>query len=264
MNEIDMNAGFKKMFDNLVENGILRYDEEKPLYKYVSIGTAKLIIGTGTIKFSSPHDLDDNDLDVSLLDLTITPNVQNLITKNILRKNLNPGLVEILEKELDKPNSQVRIPPQEFIDNIINGYIEERKRYGVFCLTTDNRNGKMWQEYADNYNGVCLEFRFPNLFTKLYHTFTVAYNSNLKLGRLFNDDGTLNSLTVNKWLFTKNEKYANECEVRLLTENKGIYPFPKRFLNNIYYGKDISLEDSNELERLLREGDYSFYKGEKY
>lgn len=260
MNEINMSDGFKEMFDNLSKYNINRHDEDKPLYKYVSIETAKIIVGNGTIKFSTPLELNDNDLDVSLLDSNVDENIQNKIIIQILKKNLDPQFAAFMEAQLQNPS--INIPNDEFVREVIKGYESERNKFGIFCLTTDHKSEFMWNKYAEQGKGVCLEFQFPTLYSEQFYTFTVAYNSEFKPSKLFNEDGTVNSLSVNRWLFTKHRRYAPENEVRMVTEKLiGIHPFPRKFLTRIFYGPGTSEQDKITLERLLENGEYNFNHG---
>lgn len=264
MNQIEMSDDFRKMFENLAKYGILRHDEDKPLYKYVSIDTAKKIIGDKTIKFSTPHELNDNDLDTSLLNPKVNREAKAKITIGLLKKHPNQNLVHYIENEMNTPNSKLLLTDEGFNAAIIQGYEEERKNVGIFCLTTNNTNDYMWEKYAENHRGVCIEFKFPCLFTSQFYTFTVSYDSKFDPETLFNDDLSVNSLAVNRWLCTKNKNYSIENEVRMIAEKHfGICSFPEQVLIGVYYGKRTSEEDIFELERLLEQGNYLFKKGKK-
>jgi hypothetical protein len=264
MQHIDMSDAFKKMFNALSKEGICRHDEDKPLYKYVSIDTAKMIIGNGTIKFSTPEELNDNDLDVNLFDLGVTEETQKKILNKIIHKNVEPNLAKFLEYNLTKSNSKFNLPTEVFTKELEKGYLTERTKFGIFCLTNDNKNANMWKKYGENNKGVCLEFKFPSLYTKMFYTFTVNYVSELTPYKLFDEDGSVNSLSVNRWLFTKHDKYSYEKEVRMVTENRiGINPFVKEFLAGIHYGKLTSENDINDLEVLLQCGEYNIVNGKR-
>jgi hypothetical protein len=242
MQDIEISNGLKEMFENLSKEAIYRHDEDKPLFKYVSINTAKMIIGNGTLKFSTPEELNDNDLDITLLDFSVTVATKKKVFSKIIRKNLDPALAEFLE-HLTIPNSTTIIPDDEFVKMLSYGYLNERKKFGLLCLTTDNENDFMWEKYAENHRGVCMEFKFPTLYNKLFYTFTINYGST-KPFKYFNEDGSVNSLAVNRWLFTKDKIYSREKEVRLLSENNlGIHPFPKKNLIGIHFGKLTSEDD---------------------
>lgn len=254
-----MNDDFRIMFENLSKYGIVRHDEDKPLYKFVSIETAKIIISTGTIKFSTPKELNDNDLHSLFLNPSVSEENKNRITLDLIRKHdLYPNLKQYLdgEKGLSKLNEVFSL--EVFNNAIITSYEEQRQNIGIFCLTSDNSNVYMWNKYADNSKGVCLQFNFPHLFTKLFYTFTVAYNLELNSGMIFNEDTSVNSLTINRWFFTKSKRYEIEKEVRMVSDkNIGICPFPRKYLTGIQYGKNIATKDFNEIEKLLRQANYS-------
>ena len=266
MNQIEMSDDFRKMFEDLAKYGILRHDEDKPLYKYVSIDTAKKIIGNGTIKFSTPHELNDNDLDTSLLNPTVSEAEKIKITQEIIKKHsdLHPELNQYIDPEYGAFKLQQIFTDLDFNLATLQGYEAQKKSVGIFCSTTNKTNKYMWEKYAESHTGVCLEFRFPTLFNKIFYTFTVTYDFEFNSGMLFNKDGSVNSLTINRWLFTKSKKYDIENEVRIITENSiGICPFPKKLLTGVIYGRDISDKDVFEIDELLARGGYLFKQGER-
>jgi len=257
MKAIEMGEDLCRMVDDLSKFNICRHDEGMPLYKYVSIETAKLIIGNGTIKFSTPKELDDNDLDLLLLDTSIDEEISRKMMAQILMKYL-PAEIAHFYLKLQLLNPAVGIPCDEVELMLKSGYDNERMNFGIFCLTTNTNSEHMWTRYADNHKGVCLEFKFPRLFTNIYYTFTVAY-SKIESRKLFNDDGTINSLSVNRWLFTKDQHYSIEKEVRMITETSiGLYRFPKHYLTNMIYGNRTSDLDKSILEELLKNCWYCF------
>lgn len=212
MNKIEMTQEERDLFDSLAEFNIERYDEELPLYKYVNIATAKKIL-KGTIKFSTPHELDDNDMDMSLFELNLTEEqkvarVEEMFQMSLKERNKR-SLQKVYSKILPINIFSAKLSNDVIKQLILEGYEEQRKNVGIFCLTKRNDNREMWRSYADNDKGVCIEFKFPTLYNKLFYTFCVSYIKE-KPTNLFNDNMEQNNLAVHRWLFTKSKQYERE------------------------------------------------------
>lgn len=257
-----MSKDQQEFFLALKEHGIERFDEDQPLYKYVDIKTARLIIGSSTIKFSTPYELDDNDMEMALLYPNITDEQKLITTKDILlRQRENKKIPNFILREEKIDSFSERLSNDTFKSIIMNGYAETRKTIGIFCLSKRNDNDMMWSKYADDGKGVCIEFRFPTLFNQLFYGMQVCYNEEFKALDLFESDGTENPLAIHRWVLTKREPYKTEDEVRLISYNlKGIVHIDRTFITNIYCGKYTSKRSIRWIEWMLSHSDYSFKK----
>lgn len=81
----------------------------------------------------------------------------------------------------------------------------------------------------------------------------------------FKRNGKPDEVSLHRWLFTKRTIYSIEDEVRLVSKVGcvGIFQPPIEVFNGLYYGKDTSLTDIEEIELLLKNGGFSFDKGER-
>ena len=62
----------QQIMDELKKENIIPFDKLIPLYKYVDIPTAKLILAGSTIKYSTPKELNANDFDEQRFDVNCT------------------------------------------------------------------------------------------------------------------------------------------------------------------------------------------------
>ena len=119
----------------------------------------------------------------------------------------------------------------------------------------------MWQDYADTNKGVCIEYTIP-FFNPHYYSFSVNYDRDFKPMDLYDKDGKEIEAVVQRWYFTKRLRYEFEDEVRVFfPDGSGIFTVDKRAFTGLYYGKETTQADIDELELLLKNGNYSFNQG---
>jgi hypothetical protein len=251
------------IIDYLAKHNIHRYDEDKPVYKYVSVETAKLIFGTKTIKFSTPVELNDNDLDMSLFLLNISEEQKMATIHDILVDKYNES-PHLFPGDIANPANLRRwsesFDYNRFVDIVLKGYEEQKKHIGIFCVTDEANNRYMWEKYAKNGTGFCIEFKFPTLFNQVFYSFTVSYSESMGAEQLFDDIGVQQDAVIQRWIFTKAAQYFNERELRITSSNVGITPIESCFFTGLYYGHNTSPEDIIELEAILQANGFLFQK----
>ena len=157
----------------------------------------------------------------------------------------------------------------------------------VCCLTESNNNPKMWEEYAENYSGFCVKYDFSkmiiynwinnkenatvakSIFPVFYRDKKPKYNIYSKLMQEYKDvlheykgeyisPMDMAKLTVQD--LTKNSKYSNEQEWRIILfgEKSGPNWFP--FSTEIYMGKDISEDNKSKLLGIAEKNNLSVYQ----
>ena len=270
MNNIKMSSEIKSLFKKLERYGIRRHDEDLYLYKYVTIDTAKIILSTSTLKFSSPSQLRDNDCEMCLLNI----NQGKEYIKKYKRKAAKIALAsqgmpthdiyDFFRTEKGKEFIN-QVSEKQVVESLIAGYEEQRSKIGLFCLTTSNDNSEMWEKYADNAKGVCIQYKFPSLFNKAFYSFTVNYDSEMKPLNLFDKQGSQLDLPLYRWLFTKRIDYKFENEIRLMSNlgEVGISAPIKEVFTGLFYGKNTLQSDIDDLESSVKNVGSSFTVGRK-
>ena len=163
-----------------------------------------------------------------------------------------------------------------------------RERLLIYCLTYDKDNRKMWEDYADNRKGFCIEYDFSNLgkysfedLKKLLYLVPVYYAKNqpyFNVQKLFDyvlDKGIdpkadLGLADIEKSLYSilpyKHTDFACEKEWRLFIDNiksnvqSNIFDFP--FISAIYMGHDVKSEDEKRLKTIANNLKIKLYKQE--
>lgn len=171
-------------------------------------------------------------------------------------------------------------------------------QYRILSLTTKFNMKYMWEKYAQNGTGFCIEYQYQDLINISTDVDKIEYFSEKEPNAYFED--SIHMLDWNrelcKILFTKEEKWKNECEVRLthiitsdLFEPVDINEFlekwnndseyeywsefitkkhfkcPKRIMkkcipNKIYLGPYMSEENENRIKQILSGRPYTFEK----
>jgi hypothetical protein len=267
-----------RLFTELAKHNIYQYDEEKYLYKYVVMETARRILGNHSMRFSTSIELKDNDLDSGLL----YHNYPQKYIQQQQKKLFNDSLKEDFKDELQLHNRKARRnflhtdPLGKAMKNKFNGNVivdehlkafeDQKNTIGIFCATKSSDKKEMWEsKYADFEKGFCIEYKFPSLYNDVFNGFTVNYDDEMKPLNYLDRSGKQDNISIYRWLFTKKSSYKWEDEIRLISKKDkvGIYIVPIEMFAGLYYGKKTPPEHIEELELILKEGGYSFTKAIK-
>lgn len=255
------------LFDALEAHNIKRWDDDLPLYKYVTADTAKIILNSHSLKFSSPGELKDNDMEMTLLNLNFpesyiqkrkpeifliaAKNKHNLVNRKQIRDYLR--------------SKDYQFEYAQFTDDFFKRSYTEfmfNPPIGIFCSTTSNKNGMMWNKFAASETGFCIEYYFPSLFTEAHYGFLVNYDDEMKSFNYFDANNQIDNIAFHRWVFTKRKQYIDEQEVRIVTKfgANGIVPYPLQFFTGVYATNHTSQNDIREIEDILMKVGYSFDK----
>lgn len=134
---------------------------------------------------------------------------------------------------------------------------EVERRYRILSLSDSKTNNHLWSEYADHYQGVCLEFFVCPL---LGSAFQVQYRDTIPAFDVTNDE---NYDTLVATVLTKRVKWSEEHEYRLVLGDppiKGDPPlidqklsFPRTYLKSIIFGYRVGWDDRNRLVEIVRQ-----------
>lgn len=140
----------------------------------------------------------------------------------------------------------------------------------VYCMTERYDNRTLWENYADNYKGFCIEYSFKHFldapfddYKNLIYMFPMTYR---KVKPYFNmvpfvdgvfrqfiykdetwkDDPGLNA-DLNMQLFYKSKDYEYEHEWRFSIKNAGNSKQRFPFINAIYVGHSIAPHNLNRI-----------------
>lgn len=233
------------------------------IYKYVDIGTLKIILTEHTLKFSRPDDFNDPfDCDIDLINFDFNENINPQVEKEIK-----------IIKELYKDNDDVANTSEVFWQDVYrNSQKDKRNSCRISCFSLKNDSVLMWSHYADKHKGACLEFNntlekpFVNLSNEEISEGIVSYEAHKKINYMSEDRLS----AVYKLFFNKSESWSNEFEYRMITLNNkdDIQKFNPFFLSAIYFGIKVSEDQVKSFISFISENYPSckhikYYKGIK-
>ncbi len=135
--------------------------------------------------------------------------------------------------------------------------------YGITCGSTTNNCSVMWGHYAQNHQGVCLEFEISDSKGKeniavnsedIFSINSVNY-TNTPINMFILDDLYSNSIQ-SQLLSTKSKTWAYENEVRIISNSQGVHKFRKSQLKSIIFGAKSTPKNRLTLIRILAAAGY--------
>ncbi|MGR2823910.1 DUF2971 domain-containing protein, partial [Vibrio vulnificus] len=229
------------------------------LYKYLPFNDgAKCLLKDGTMKFSSydtfndpfdcvvSYDLDEADKYMS--------SRKDLIKAAGDRIGLSPA------KRLQNKGVMLKRLEHSLVSGAASNDIA--KEWGVCCLSSQADNILMWSHYADNHQGLLIEFTTDQnhigMVTNPEYYLTawpIEYTEKMPVRKL----GVRDFEAVKEQFLRKSIDWAYEKEHRCLSHRKGpgIYPFDKTMVTKVVAGVRMSDEDFIKLKQLVEQFEIS-------
>ncbi len=270
-----------------------RLHERRYFYKYVSAGTAKLILKARMLRWSSPTRFNDPFDTTQELRFAFDPAELNaLLTEEWLSlvKQGNAGsasdpLLAMLGRRLDSATSNERkkfvrdfrraAPSTTYgqidaFDALKQHWRNVVPRLRVLCLSEVNDVTPMWLHYADRYKGAVLEFEsideldscFLVARPVIYQDTSPAFaHARTWVRCLLGQTETTTLDLFKEYQYTKAIEWAYEREWRIVsvagsgnTAQFADYPFHPLELSRVYFGSQCSEADQTAILSLLSNG----------
>lgn len=159
-----------------------------------------------------------------------------------------------------------------------------RENMLIYCMTERFDNHSLWENYAENYTGFCIEYNFSDfnkapfdVYRNLLYLMPMTYRVHTPYFDLvpFLDKAAREHILkesvpenpemqadLNMQLYYKNKDYDFEHEWRFAIKNKNNYSQNFPFVSAIYAGKDITQENLKRLIEIARSLNVPLYKQE--
>jgi hypothetical protein len=147
------------------------------------------------------------------------------------------------------------------IDDLASDFQKIVNRYAVYCLASIGNSIDMWERYADNHQGFCIEFKSePFPVTPMKYTDTIPTMSIIKLIKIY--FGMIPSLPscetlgkdIHKMLHYKRKKFEYEGECRFIGEGMLDDPkapkkkeYSKDNIASVIFGAKMKPEDKQKI-----------------
>jgi hypothetical protein len=235
----DINFWERKMPDEIV----LHMRRDGVIYQYVSFETAIKILESNCLQYSSPNSFNDPfDLSLDFLDCSL--NESDIV-------DLLNGW-EISSEIKEKAVAHYIKNPNELSHYLFKTIEDSKEETGITCFSKSYLKTLMWSHYANKHAGVCLGFSFRDEEEKFIQS-SVTYASEIKSINYVQDT----RLGMYSWLFTKSHVWNYEEEVRRVSNiGKGLIPFQKEELCEVYYGLRLTEQQIEKIKNLLKSNLY--------
>ncbi len=261
------------------------------LYKYMTADTAKIVLETGRLRWTSPCQFNDvNELQKmpllkptfnegwelyskklvgiiyrdNVINFTIYATLTQLILKAILQYQVL-GYSE--DKVLGVVENEIHLLKKD-IGESLRAITEENNDGSLrfYCLSEDKNNNTMWGYYGEGHLGCMFEFGYLEELSKPFHEAEkVSYsNESVVVGSaldilLYGPSAEVKKNTRLAIYFHKGNEWANEKEWRVITkrpnpnnETHTDFKFDPEELTSITFGSRILEAKKNEIMNVIR------------
>lgn len=227
----------------------MEYPNVTRLYKFYAYNEYSLsVLIDKMVWFSKPATLNDPfDIDIDF-DICMSPSKLRYMI-NVVKKQ--PGIstqkreaLRDLEKENANPDAHNKIKGL-----LNNQFREDRKNWGVFCMSESKRDILMWSHYADHHKGFCVELlRSPESpLGDLEKTRPVTYSCEYPTP----DPTADNKMFYDELFFTKAKGWAHEKEWRMLNDKGDILePLPGA-ITAVIFGLKMPSQHRAKIKNIL-------------
>lgn len=186
------------------------------LYKYRSLASLeqrnwfRRSIQEETIYFANPAEINDPYDCYPKVTISSEDSLRDYLT-NIAREDAEPKELnaEVIDNLIEKYNDQ------KYLHEIVVKGFKYKSKTSIFCLSKTPTNTNQWTFYADEHNGVCLEYLVKN--TLNIHKINYQnHRVEVEFPRLMTDDEYAIKKQIEIYT-TKSLDWKIEDEVRLLS-----------------------------------------------
>jgi hypothetical protein len=124
-----------------------------------------------------------------------------------------------------------RMSPETLLEKATQSFHKGMTQFGIYSMTKRYDNLALWEEYAADHSGCCLEF--TNTGPLFQHAKEVVYQDSVQM--------KINDVEDKSWIFRKRLKYRHEEEIRLVSipkQGRSVTIDPA-WLNRLILGKNI-------------------------
>lgn len=196
----------------------------------------------GYIWFSDRNSLNDSlDSNPEFVKISTNPEEQKLLYRTISKSILD----EKTKRYLDKNMSSKIL--QEFAQTKVEPFVNS---FGIACFTMYPMNEELWEIYAENNSGLCLQFDISKDNTFFHNVLPIHYVPKI-FKREYNPISEPDHI-INLF-YKKTEAWSYEKELRLLKDRIGRVPFKRDTLQNIIIGDQAKKGFKEHIIEIVKE-----------
>lgn len=216
---------------------VKRQEMPQSIYKYASLETAKLILGSSKLKFSKPSEFNDP------FDCNITVNTDNSYEE--IESYIHGLISEGKLKEERVKEFEEKLCDPDYRFELTNKSIKEAKEaFGITCFSQNSNNLLMWAHYANMHRGIAIKFDIlndPDLFMTPYH---VKYSDKYPEYNYIRDKNSAATCLLE----TKSLDWKYEEEIRIMKQGANLYAMNQNAISEIIFGCRMT---KNEMQNFI-------------
>lgn len=179
--------------------------------------------------------------------------------------DIQEAKIQINEAQINLFDSLVKkmspLVQDESLQSILNTFITEAKKFGIYSLSKNYDNELLWAYYSNSHQGFCIEYDLDILkqFQLNDEFFSdVEYKEYLPIISL--EDIQHDHFVTKKLLATKSISWKHEEEFRIVTGVSGLYHFYNRSVKSIYFGYRTPDNTIKLIMKILKGRGIKYYK----
>lgn len=254
----------ENLLNGFVENHVDYFPDY--VYKYYDFNGGYLSLKNLTLQFTHPSNFVDKS--ECRKDRIKFKNQGKRIREGLLSREMESLELKLLGKNIDA-SSILKLSYKDIEKRSENEWENTIfKTTGVTCFTTLENNNFHWENYANNYSGICVKYNFKLLMNHFEKSdfFKYCGKQSLNHGPIIYVDeimpvryGNSNCeklLMSTNWIFVKERRYQSEKEYRLYSQNCKIdngyqrVNILKETIDEVFVGKNIAEEDLDKIKSL--------------
>lgn len=196
----------------------------------------------GYIWFSDRNSLNDPlDSNPEFVKISTKPDEQMLLYKTIA-----DGILDERTKAYFDKNMSPQIL-REFAQTKVAPFVNS---FGIACFTMYPMNEQLWEVYAKNNSGLCLQFNISKDNTFFHNVRPIYYVPEI-FEREYNPISEPNHII--DLFYKKTEEWSYEKELRLLKDQTGKIPFRRDTLQSIIIGDKAGKDFIEQIIEIVKE-----------
>jgi len=196
----------------------------------------------GYIWFSDRNSLNDElDSNPEFVKLSKKPDEQKLLYNTIA-----DSILDVRTKKFFDENMNPKIL-QEFAQTKVEPFVNS---FGIACFTMYPMNEELWEIYAKNNSGLCMQFDISKDMDFFHNVLPIHYVPEI-FEREYNPISEPNHII--DLFYKKTEKWSYEKELRLLKDRTGRVSFKKETLKSIIVGDKAEKDFIEQIIQIVKE-----------
>lgn len=197
----------------------------------------------------------------------------NLMYQGYRNNNeLTPDDLIVLQNIITRNKSLIKTNPTEFANKYMQYVLaNNKKHFGILCLSKSWNNILMWSHYSENHTGFCVGFNKKKLIElNHFECGTVIYTRKyplidpLKHKKMSFEESIKESFTKSiDWKYEKEFRLSKIWYPEIPTKAERLYQFDDDIIDEVIIGLEMSSNNEKEIREICRRKNIPVFKIKK-